>query len=450
MIVGALRVAVIGSGPSGLYTAQLLTEESETPVEVDVFDRLPAPFGLVRYGVAPDHPRIKSITTSFAQVFDETPSVRFFGNVQVGTDVTLDELRSFYDAVVFATGAPLDRKLGVEGEDLNGVYAVREFVSWYGGHPDSDPARFVLDGARAVVIGVGNVALDAARMLVRSIDDLRATDVPEHVVDAFAKSSYREVVIVGRRGPAFAKFTNKEFLEFLEVEECDVIVDPADLVLDAEQQAHLDADPAARRLFASFVKAAERGVLGRDRAVRFIFDWSPVEFLGEAGSVRALRLAQTSDPSITQTIETELVFRSVGYRGAALDGLPFNEMTATVPHSDSRVLDGENIVPGVYIAGWVKRGPTGVVGTNRMCALETVASLLEDVRQSDGTSTATSAEHIQELLESRGVRVVDWNGWRVIDEAERAAGERVGRQRVKLHDRDEMLRVALGEAVEVG
>ncbi|MDT2005556.1 NAD(P)-binding protein [Rhodococcus opacus] len=436
----SLRIAVVGSGPSGSYCAQLLAEESESPVEVDVFERLPAPFGLVRYGVAPDHPKIKTITTSFSEVFEETPGLRFLGNVQVGSDITLDELRRHYDGVVFATGAPLDRRLGVPGEDLAGAHAVREFVSWYGGHPDAPPNAFLLDGRRAVVIGVGNVALDAARMLVRTTEELRATDVPEHIVDAFAASTYREVVIVGRRGPAYAKFTNKEFIELLDLENCDVVVDPADLELDAEQQAHIDSSPPAARLFASFVKAAERGALGREKTVRFVFDRSPVEFLGEDGSVSGVRLAKTSNPSVTETLDTDLVFRSVGYLGKALDGLPFDAETATVPHRDSRVLDGEEVVPGVYIAGWIKRGPTGVVGTNRRCALETVTAILEDTASK--TSSATTASAVDELLRSRGIQVVDWAAWRTIDEAERAAGESTGRERVKLHDRAEMLQLA--------
>lgn len=445
-----IRVAVIGSGPSGAYCAQLLTEEPESAVEVDVFERLPAPFGLVRYGVAPDHPRIKSITTSFTEVFDETPGVRFLGNVHVGTDITLDELRNHYDAVVFATGAPLDRELGVAGEDLDGVHAVREFVSWYGGHPDLAPDTFALNGQRAVVIGVGNVALDAARMLMRSTEELRATDIPEHIVDAFAESTYREVVIVGRRGPAFAKFTNKEFIEFLEVEGCDVIVDAADLELDAEQQEYLSSAPAAARLYKSFVKAAERETQGRDRTVRFVFDRSPVEFIGENGAVAGVRLATTSDPSVVETLDTQLVFRSVGYRGTPLDGLPFNEKTATIPHIDSRVVDGDAAIPGVYVAGWIKRGPNGVVGTNRLCASETTASILEDVAAPGYISSATSAADIDALLRSRGVQIVDWAAWRAIDDAERAAGESVGRERVKLHDRAHMLRVALTSTIEVG
>ena len=256
----------------------------------------------MRYGVAPDHPRVKSITTSFTEVFEETPGLRFLGNVQIGRDLKIDELRAHYDAVVFAHGAPLDRSLGIPGEHLHGVDAVRDFVSWYQGHPDQSADAFALEGGRrAVVIGLGNVALDAARMLVRETEDLRRTDIPEHIVEAFAASTIDEVVVIGRRGPAFAKFTNKEFIELLEVESTDVIIDPADLELDAEQQAHLDADPAARRLMATFQKAADRGVLGRAKTIRFVFDRTPVEFIGE-GSVSGIRLVRTSDPSVSETL----------------------------------------------------------------------------------------------------------------------------------------------------
>ncbi|MGI9825014.1 FAD-dependent oxidoreductase [Agromyces sp. Marseille-Q5079] len=444
------RVAVIGSGPSGAYTAQLLTEESESPVEVDVFDRLPTPFGLVRYGVAPDHPRVKSITTSFAEVFEDTPGLRFLGNVHVGADVSIDELRSHYDAVVFAHGAPLDRRLDVPGEELARVHAVREFVSWYQGHPDQSAEAFALDGRRAVVIGVGNVALDAARMLVREIDDLRRTDIPEHIVDAFASSTFEEVVVIGRRGPGFAKFTNKEFIELLEVESTDVVIDPADLELDAAQQAHVDADPAARRLLTTFRKAADRGVLGRPKSIRFLFDRTPIGFVGEDGAVSGIHLAKTSDPSTTEVLETQLALRSVGYLGKPLDGLPFDERTGTVPHLDSRVIDGDVVVPGVYVAGWIKRGPNGVVGTNRKCALETVTSILADIAARDGVSTASTTLEVDELLRSRGVQVVDWHGWRAIEAAEGATGATVGRERVKLHDRDQMLRVAAERRSLVG
>ncbi|KHK97824.1 hypothetical protein LK09_10100 [Microbacterium mangrovi] len=441
--MSAIRVAVIGSGPSGAYTAQLLTEESDLPIEVDIFDRLPTPFGLVRYGVAPDHPRIKSIIASFTEVFEATEAIRFLGNVQIGTDITVDELRAHYDAVVFAHGAPLDRRLGIPGEDLAGVHPVREFVSWYQGHPDHAVDAFHLAGSRrAVIIGVGNVALDAARMLVRTTEELRETDIPEHIVEAFAASTIDDIVVVGRRGPAFAKFTNKEFLELLEVESTDVLVDPADLELDAVQQAHLDANPAARRLMATFQKAAERGSLGRNKTIRFVFDRTPVELLGDR-AVTGIRLTGTTDPSETETLDADLVLRSVGYLGNPLDGLPFDTRTGTVPHRDSRVLDGDDELGGVYVAGWIKRGPNGVVGTNRLCALETVTSLLQDLASRGETAPAPTAEVVDALLRDRDVHVVDWDAWRAIEAAEIAAGEDIGRTRIKLHLRDDMLAAAM-------
>ena len=266
---------------------------------------------------------------------------------------------------------------------------------------------------------LGNVALDAARMLVRETDDLRRTDIPEHIVEAFDASTIDEVVVIGRRGPAFAKFTNKEFIELLEVESTDVIIDPADLELDAEQEAHLAADPAARRLMTTFQKAADRGALGRAKTIRFLFDRTPAESRGRR-RVSGIRLVQTSDPSVNETLEADLALRSVGYLGKPLDGLPFDKRTGTVPSRDSRVVDGDRVVEGVYVAGWIKRGPNGVVGTNRKCALETVTSVLEDLAGAE--SHASSADVIDALLDERGIDVVDWNAWRAIEAAEIAAG----------------------------
>jgi ferredoxin--NADP+ reductase len=286
-------------------------------------------------------------------------------------------------------------------------------------------------------------------MLVRSTEELRATDIPEHVVAAFAASTYREVVVVGRRGPAYAKFTNKEFLEFLEVEGCDVVIDPADLELSVEDQAHLDANPQSKRLFATFVKAAQREPRGRDRRVRFLFDRRPTEILAQDGAAVGIRLARTSDPADVIALDAELILRSVGYRGKPIEGLPFDDDSATVPSVDSRVADGQTVLPGVYVAGWIKRGPTGVVGTNRRCALDTVTSLLEDVTAPGFISTSTDAAAVDALLAARGVQVVDWTAWRSIEAAEIAEGATAGRERVKLHDRDRMLHVA-GGALQVG
>ncbi|MER5754588.1 FAD-dependent oxidoreductase [Streptomyces sp. NPDC002088] len=431
-----LRIAVVGSGPAGAFCAQILTEDTDHEVRVDVFERLPTPFGLVRYGVAPDHQKIKSIVASLTEIF-ENPSVRFLGNVTVGSDITMDELRAHYDAVILASGAPLDRRLGTPGEDLSGVVAARNFVSWYSGHPDATFDTSVLTAERAVVVGVGNVALDVARMLVRTPDELRRTDVPEHVIDTLAGHSVREVCVVGRRGPEHAKFTNKEFLELAEVEGADVIVSPDDLALS--QEARAGTRPATARLLASLQKVADRRPQGRPRSIRFLFNRTPVEFVGDT-SVSAVRLAHTTRPEVVEDLPTGLVLPAVGYRGAALSGVPFDDASGTIPHRDARVLDGERVLPGLYAVGWVKRGPSGVIGTNRLCASETTAALLADAPDLSGKGSGPAG--VDALLRLRGVAVVDWSRWRAIEAAEVARGEATGRTRVKLYDRNEMLLAA--------
>ncbi|ROO87434.1 ferredoxin--NADP+ reductase [Actinocorallia herbida] len=437
----ALKVAVVGSGPAGAFCAEILADEAGQDVSIDVFERLPTPFGLVRYGVAPDHQKIKSIVGSLGEIF-ESPKVRFLGNVTVGSDVTVEELRAHYDAVVLAVGAPLDRPLGVEGEGLRGVIAARNFVSWYSGHPDATFDTSLLAADRAVVVGVGNVALDVARMLVRTPDELRRTDVPAHVIEALAGHRVREICVVGRRGPEFAKFTNKELLELAEVEGADVIVDPAELVLSEERQAYVAGRPPVKRLLATLQKIADRKPQGRSRSIRFLFDRTPVGFVGES-SVGVMRLARTSDPTIVEDLGAGLVLPAVGYRSVQITGAPFDDGIGRIPHRDSRVTDGDEVVDGLYVVGWVKRGPSGVIGTNRLCASETAAAVLADaaaLRAPEG-----GAGPIDDLLESRGVRVVDWSRWRAIETAERELGAACGRERVKLYDRAEML-VAAGIA----
>ncbi|MEU4654891.1 FAD-dependent oxidoreductase [Streptomyces sp. NPDC023723] len=432
------RVAVVGSGPAGVFCAQILAEDPAFDGGVDVFERLPAPFGLVRYGVAPDHQKIKSIIASLSEVFEQE-RVRFLGNVTVGADITVEEIRRHYDAVIIAHGAPLDRRLGLPGEELGGVIAARNFVSWYSGHPDASFDPSVLSTERAVVIGVGNVALDVARMLVRTPDELRRTDVPEHVVDALAGHSVREVCVVGRRGPEAARFTLKELLELSNVEGADLVVDPADLRLTPEREAVLSGRPAARRVFAALEKIAERPAAHRARSVRLLFDRTPLEFTGQ-GTLSGISLARTSDPTRVEQLATGLALPAVGYRSAPLAGVPFDDATGTVPHRDSRVLDGDVTVPGLYVVGWAKRGPSGVIGTNRLCASETSAAVLADLASVPARST--DSEDVDSLLRSRGVAVVDWKRWQAIETAEGALGLETGRNRVKLHSRTALLAAA--------
>ncbi|MFE4956071.1 FAD-dependent oxidoreductase [Streptomyces sp. NPDC056653] len=433
------RVAVVGSGPSGAYVAQELSEQAGLDTVVDVYERLPVPFGLVRYGVAPDHQRIKSIVGSLAEIFAH-PRVRFLGNVQVGTDITLDELRRRYDAVVVACGASADRRLSIPGEDLPGVSSATDFVAWYSGHPDTDVDRFALTAETAVVIGLGNVALDVARMLCRTPDELRRTDVPQHVVDVLAASTVREVVIVGRRGPGHAKFSNKELGELGELSDTNVLVDPHDLTDD---QDGAQQSPLTRRMLATLHRYAANTRTGTHRrTVRFAFSRTPVAIVGEtsAHGLKVVRRGQGTAET-EEVLPAQFCVRSVGYRGLALPGLPFDPDTGTIPHAQGRVVHGTERLAGVYVAGWIKRGPSGVIGTNKQDAATTVAAISEDrVRAVEPRRQAFEDPVL--LLKERGIDAVEWSAWQRIDAAEEIEGRPLGRGRVKLHERGRMLAIA--------
>lgn len=436
-----MAVAVVGSGPSGAYCTQLLCEDESLDVRVDVYERLPAPYGLLRYGVAPDHTKIKSIASSFAEIYAD-PRVRFLGNVSVGVDVSLGELRNHYDAVIVACGASVDRRLGVSGEELPGVFSATDFVAWYSGHPDAAVDRFTLNARRVLVVGVGNVALDLARMLVLTPEELRRTDVPQHVVDVLSASSVREICIVGRRAPRFAKFTPKELVELGAHDGADVVVDPTELEHDLARRGE-PADPTTRRLLATLGRLSERRPAGRPRRIQFRFGLQPTQVMG-AGTVQKVRLDHTDDPSAPPVdLDADLVLRSIGYRGTALDGVPFDRRTGTIPHRHGRVVDGEHVAPGLYTVGWIKRGPSGVVGTNRKDAMETVGALVEDVRSGRCRVTRVAAQDPVDLLRARGIAVVDWDGWRRIEQTEAAFGAQLGRGSVKLHDWVGLLRAAV-------
>jgi ferredoxin/flavodoxin---NADP+ reductase len=435
-----LRVAVVGSGPAGFYAADCLLAAD---VRVDVIERLPTPWGLVRLGVAPDHPELKTAS----RVFEKTATkegFRFFGNVEVGRDVTHDELTRLYDAVVYTVGAQTDRRLGIPGEDLPGSWAATEFVAWYNGHPDYQHLEFDLTHERAVVIGNGNVAIDVARMLARTREELAPTDVTDGSAAAIVAAGIREIVMLGRRGPAQAAFTPPELKELGELGGADVIVDPADLVLDAASEAALEADRArARRNVDILREFAGREPEGKPKRLVLRFCVSPVQILGE-GRVEAIEIVRNSlvvsdDGQIkavpTQEVEVipcGIVLRSVGYRGVALPGVPFDEQRGVIPNEQGRVI-GE---PGVYAAGWIKRGPSGVIGTNKKDAAETVERLLEDAAA--GKLSSEGGE-IEQTLRDRGVEFVEHAGWEAIDRHERGLGEPHGRPRVKLTSWDELL-----------
>jgi ferredoxin--NADP+ reductase len=431
-----MRVAVVGSGPAGFYAAGALLS-ADPPVEVDMFERLPTPWGLVRLGVAPDHPKLKTVSRAFERIADQ-PGFRFLGNVEVGRDLGHADLVRLYDAVIYAVGAQADRRLGIPGEDLAGSWPATEFVAWYNGHPDYQQLEFDLDVERAVVIGNGNVALDIARMLALTREELAPTDATDASIAAIAAAEIREIVVVGRRGPAQASFTTPELHEMGELAGADVVVDPADLEGAAAKDTNGERNLAVLREFAA------RPPEGKPRRVVFRFFQSPVAILGDE-RVEAVELVRNEldeneravPTGERETLPCGLVFRSVGYRGVELPGVPFDAASGTIPN------DGGRVGPGVYSAGWIKRGPTGVIGTNKKDATETVELLLEDAAagrlepKPDATVAAVDA-----LLAERGARVVEYAGWCAIDEAERAAGELGGRPRVKLCSWDELLAAA--------
>lgn len=445
-----MRVAVVGSGPSGIYAADALM--AEDGVEVDIIDRLPVPFGLVRYGVAPDHLSIRSVRDTLNKVLQK-PGVRFIGNVTVGLDVTPEDLLDCYDAVILTYGASSDRRLGIPGEDLDGSVAATDFVAWYCGHPDADRARFerlIPTATAAVVVGVGNVAVDVTRVLAKTVGELDHTDMPQHVLDTLASSGITDVYLLGRRGPAQATFTTKELKELGELLEADVIVDPADVELDEASAAAAEADRAVGRNVDVIREWSSRAPEGRPRRIHVRFLSRPIELRGDdrVRSVVVERTRLTPDGGAEGTGETEeiaadLVVRSVGYRGTQLGSLPFDERRNVIPHEDGRVLDGAAVVPGFYVAGWIKRGPTGIIGTNKKDAVATVASVLAD-REAGALPTPERAGQFEALLAERGVVAVTTSGWDAIDAAERALGATRGRDRTTIHDRDDLLRAAAG------
>jgi ferredoxin--NADP+ reductase len=449
-----LRVAIVGSGPAGFYAAEHLLKQESFTVEVDMFDRLPTPYGLVRAGVAPDHPKIKSVI----RVYQKTaarPEFRFFGNVDVGTDVTVDELRDRYHAVLFAYGTSVDRQLGIPGEDLPGSRSATEFVNWYNAHPDFADSEFDLSCERVVVIGNGNVAADVARMLALPREELETTDTADHAIEALANSGVKEIVVLGRRGPAQAAFTNPEVRELGEMTQADIVIDPAEMELDEISRAWVDSedcDPTNRRNVEIFTEFSQREPEGKKQRIVLRFLASPVELQGdgkvervvigknelveEDGSIRA------KDTGERETIDCGLVLRSIGYRGVPIDGVPFDEKRGVIPNDHGRVQDdsGEQ-VPGLYASGWVKRGPSGVIGTNKKDSQDTVDSLLADLESGNipAAELAGDRDSIVALLNERKPDHITFEGWEAIDAAEVAKGEPLGRPRVKFCRVEEMV-----------
>jgi ferredoxin--NADP+ reductase len=449
---GPLRIAVVGSGPAGFYAAGALLD-AEASVEVDMIERLPTPWGLVRLGVAPDHPKLKTVSRAFERIALK-PGFRFFGNVEVGRDLSAGDLTRLYDAVVYAFGAQTDRRLGIPGEDLPGSWSATEFVAWYNGHPDFQELEFDLNVERAVVIGNGNVALDVARMLALTPEELAPTDTTDPAIHAIGASAIKEIVVVGRRGPAQASWTTQELKELGELAGADVVVDPAELELDPASKASLEHDTNSQRNMEVLKGFAAREQTGKALIVRLRFLASPVAIHGDdhVESVELVRnrLEEQGDSLVAvptrehETLECGLVFRSVGYRGVGLPELPFDERRGTIRNERGRVVDDDgNRVAATYCAGWIKRGPTGIIGTNKKDATETVAQLLEDLEEGRVSHREeVTADAVETFLADREVQAVMYPGWTSIDELERAAGEKLGRPRVQLRTWDELLEAA--------
>ncbi|MGU3500960.1 FAD-dependent oxidoreductase [Mycobacterium sp. C31M] len=426
----SLRVAVIGAGPAACYAVSDLTRSPG--VRVDVFDRLPTPFGLVRFGVAPDHQHTKDVTRVFETALS-SPSVNCYFNVAVGSDISHEQLMSAYDAVIYAVGASQSRELGIPGEDLAGSVAAADFVNWYNGHPDRAGADFALDSERAVIVGNGNVALDVARILVLDEAELAGTDIAEHALEKLRRSAVREVVVLGRRGAADGAFSVGELLALGSLQGVDIAIEGALGERPDDHEGALKFDIIA--------EYAERPDRPGNRRIVLRFGARPVEVVGSE-RVEGLVINQVDGSA---TIGTSMVLRAIGYRGAPIAGMPADPVTGVVPNEGGRVTDDGAVVPGLYVTGWIKRGPRGVIGTNRLCARETVENLLADAEAgalpaSDGTSS------IAEQLSAQGVHVVDWAGWRSIDEAERRLGSAAARPRVKVVDRAELLTAARASA----
>ena len=445
-----LLVAVVGSGPGGFYAVQALFR-SEHAVRVDMLDRLPTPFGLVRGGVAPDHPKIKEASLVYEKIA-ESPDFRFFGDVTVGGDVGVDDLRRTHHAVIFACGAEVDRRLGIPGEDLPGSHTATEFVGWYNGHPDYLDRVFDFSQRVAVIIGQGNVAADVARMLARPAEELAPTDVAEHALVALAESKIRDIHVVGRRGPAQAKFTTVELRELGEITECDPVVDAADLALGPVSQAEVDdkRGKVALKNLGLFRDFASRRPSADHRRLHFHYLEGPLELVGgdrlEGVVLGKNRLqgepfgqsAEATDNN--RVLACGLLFRSIGYRGLPIEGVPFDGRRGIFPNRDGRIVDGDRVLPGLYAAGWIKRGPTGIIGTNKPDSVATVKALIDDLPGLEA-GDKPGAGGLESVLAERGVRWVSYADWRRIDAAEVGRGKACGKPREKFIRIEDMLAV---------
>ncbi|WP_459548147.1 4Fe-4S binding protein [Nocardia sp. X0981] len=453
--LGTLRVAIVGAGPAAAYAADELLRRCD--VQVEMFDRLPTPWGLVRAGVAPDHPGTKTVAAMFESAF-RRDTLQYYLNVEVGTHVTHEELLAHHHAVLYAVGASSDRKMGVPGEELPGSHSATEFVAWYNGHPDYAEHTFDLSGERAIIVGNGNVALDVARVLTVDPDELARTDIADHALAALRGSNIREVVVLGRRGPLQAAYTSPEFLALAHLSGVDVVIDPAELELDPASQALLDdpeVEPSLRLKYTLAEEFAAKPPTEGNKRIVFKYLASPTAVTGtdkvegleyahnELVAVDGVLNARATDR--TGNYPASLVLRSIGYRGRPVRDLPFDEKRAVVPNEHGRVIGPDGTpLPGVYVSGWIKRGPRGVIGSNRIDSEETVEALIADFVAGKLTAPTGDRDALRALIRERQPDLVDRAGWKAIDQAERGAGKESGRPRVKFTTRPDLLQAAKG------
>jgi ferredoxin--NADP+ reductase len=446
-----LRVAVVGAGPAGVFTAEVLRQQAPD-THVDIFERLPVPFGLVRYGVAPDHPRIKGVVDTLHGVLDRG-DIRLVAGIEIGTDVSVPRLRAAYDAVVIATGALDDAPLPIPGIDLPGSFGAAAFASWYNAHPEA-PTAWPLDAEQVGVIGAGNVALDVARMLAKHPRDLLSTEIPDHVSDELMASRVTDVHVFARRGPAEAQFSPLELRDLSEVPDVDIVVDPADVVLARSSEALVRSSNQRRMVVRTIQEWAEREPSARtaSRRIHLHFMHAPVSIEGDS-RVEALTVERTRhlvNGAVEGTGELlryplGQVYRAVGYASRPIPGVPFDAARRTIPHDAGNVIGPDGTIAGLYVSGWIKRGPTGLIGSTKMDAQQTVTRLLADL--APGRRPRVGGDPLPALLEETGLPGIDWSGWLRVDRHERALGEEQGRARVKVHSLDVRTAIARGEHV---
>lgn len=450
-----LRVAIVGSGPAGFYAADHLLKKADYVIEVDMFDRLPTPHGLVRSGVAPDHQKIKTVTKVYDKIASN-PNFRFFGLVEFGKDIDIDDLKDYYHQIVFATGTQTDRKMNIPGEELNGNYTAIEFVAWYNGHPYYTNLDFDFSAKRVAIIGIGNVAVDVARILCLSKNELLKTDIADYALEKLSKSRIKEVFMIGRRGPAQAAFTNLEIKELGNLDDADVITIPKEIELDNLTKKHLENNPeksVERKLEILKNYSINKTTKSKKLYIRFLA--SPIRIIGDENkNVKTLELVKnklhkSDDGSLRprptnerEKLNVDMIFRSIGYHGTPLPRIPFNEKWGIIPNDNGRIIDPElqKHITGLYVTGWIKRGPTGVIGTNKTDSGETVECMMEDIKEDKILNPRNSEpKEIEKLIKKRNPKFLTYKDWLKIDEKEKERGKKTGRPRVKYTSIKEML-----------